>query len=91
MKSCLLKKIMKFTNIIPLFTRLFVFVFIRFFLQGWFLEDKRGFVWNILQFGWYRFLVNAKIYKVYKKSSRNSEALITYFKAEYGYAVTKFD
>ena len=76
---------------LPLFIRPFIFVLIRYFLQGGFLEGKRGFVWNVLQCGWYRFLVDAKIYEAYKKSSNNREALITYFKAEYGYDITKFD
>lgn len=74
---------------LPLFVRPFLFWFIRYFLQGGFLEGKRGFIWNILQCGWYRFLVDAKIYEAYKKAGRNREALILYFKKEYGYDVTK--
>ncbi len=74
---------------LPLFLRPFLFWFVRYFLQGGFLEGKRGFVWNILQCGWYRFLVDAKIYEAYKKAGHNKESLILYFKEHYGYDVTK--
>jgi glycosyltransferase involved in cell wall biosynthesis len=74
---------------LPLFLRPFLFGFVRYFLQGGFLEGKRGFIWNILQCGWYRFLVDAKIYEAYKKAGHNKESLILYFKEEYGYDVTK--
>lgn len=74
---------------LPLFLRPFLFWFVRYFLQGGFLEGKRGFIWNILQCGWYRFLVDAKIYEAYKKAGHNKESLILYFKEVYGYDVTK--
>jgi glycosyltransferase involved in cell wall biosynthesis len=74
---------------LPLFLRPLLFWFIRYFLQGGFLEGKRGFIWNMLQCGWYRFLVDAKIYEAYKKAGRNRENLIVYFKEEYGYDITK--
>uniref|UniRef100_UPI001B79E08C glycosyltransferase family 2 protein n=1 Tax=Flavobacterium sp. TaxID=239 RepID=UPI001B79E08C len=74
---------------LPLFLRPFLFWFVRYFLQGGFLEGKRGFIWNVLQCGWYRFLVDAKIYEAYKKAGYNKENLILYFKEEYGYDVTK--
>jgi len=74
---------------LPLFLRPFLFWFIRYFLQGGFLEGKRGFVWNILQCGWYRFLVDAKIYEAYRAAGKNKEGLIQHFKNEYGYDVTK--
>jgi glycosyltransferase involved in cell wall biosynthesis len=74
---------------LPLFFRPLLFWFIRYFLQGGFLEGKRGFIWNILQCGWYRFLVDAKIYEAYKKAGYNKENLIVYFKEEYGYDITK--
>jgi glycosyltransferase involved in cell wall biosynthesis len=74
---------------LPLFLRPFLFWFVRYFLQGGFIEGKRGFIWNILQCGWYRFLVDAKIYEAYKKAGNNKENLILYFKEEYGYDVTK--
>lgn len=74
---------------LPLFVRPVLFWFVRYFLQGGFLEGKRGFIWNALQCGWYRFLVDAKIYEAYKYAGRDREKLIAYFKKEYDYDVTK--
>lgn len=74
---------------LPLFIRPILFWIVRYIFQGGFLEGKRGFIWNILQCGWYRFLVDAKIYEAYKKAGKNKENLILYFKQEYGYDVTK--
>lgn len=74
---------------LPLFVRPVLFWFVRYFLQGGFLEGKRGFIWNALQCGWYRFLVDAKIYEAYQKADRNKEKLIQYFKETYGYDITK--
>lgn len=74
---------------LPLFLRPLLFWFVRYFLQGGFLEGKRGFIWNMLQCGWYRFLVDAKIYEAYKNAGRNKESLIVYFREEYGYDITK--
>jgi glycosyltransferase involved in cell wall biosynthesis len=74
---------------LPLFVRPFLFWFIRYVLQGGFLEGKRGFIWNVLQCSWYRFLVDAKIYEAYQKTDRNKEKLIQYFKETYGYDITK--
>lgn len=78
----------KYLNL-PLFVRPILFWFIRYFLQGGFLEGKRGFIWNILQCGWYRFLVDAKIYEAYKHAGKDKTKLIAYFKKEYGYDITK--
>lgn len=74
---------------LPLFLRPLLFWLIRYFLQGGILEGKRGFIWNLLQCGWYRFLVDVKIYEAYKKAGHNKENLIVYFKEEYGYDITK--
>lgn len=74
---------------LPLFVRPFIFFIIRYFFQGGFLEGKTGFMWNILQCFWYRFLVDAKIFEAYFKAGKNKESLIRFFKEEYGYDVTK--
>ena len=73
----------------PLFVRPFLFFFIRYFIQGGFLEGKRGFIWSVLQCFWYRFLVDVKIFEVYKNGGKDKESLIQYFKNEYGYDVTQ--
>ena len=73
----------------PLFIRPFLFFSVRYFLQGGFLEGIRGFIWSVLQCFWYRFLVDVKIYEVYKNAGRDKEKIISYFKKEYGYDITK--
>lgn len=74
---------------LPLFVRPFMFFLVRYFIQLGFLEGKRGFVWNVLQCFWYRYLVDAKIDEAYRKAGRNKEKLIEYFKMEYGIDVRK--
>ncbi|WP_286727584.1 MULTISPECIES: glycosyltransferase family 2 protein [Sphingobacterium] len=76
---------------LPLFVRPFLFFIIRYFFQLGFLEGKRGFIWNILQCLWYRFLVDAKIDEAFRKVGRNRDSLIKYFNDEYGYDVTKIN
>ena len=74
---------------LPLFLRPVLFWAIRYVFQGGFLEGKRGFIWNALQCGWYRFLVDTKIYEAYKYGGKDKDSLIRYFKEEYGYDITK--
>ncbi|MEO9570758.1 MAG: glycosyltransferase family 2 protein [Polaribacter sp.] len=78
----------KYLNL-PLFVRPIIFWFIRYIIQGGFLEGKRGFIWNALQCGWYRFLVDAKIYEAYIVAGKDKDKLIMYFKDTYGYDITK--
>ncbi len=74
---------------LPLFVRPFIFWFIRYFFQLGFVEGKRGFIWNLLQCFWYRFLVDAKINEAYSKVGRDREALIDYFNNEFHYNVVE--
>ena len=74
---------------LPLFVRPVLFWFIRYFIQGAFLEGKNGFVWTSLQCGWYRFLVDAKIQEAFKVAGKDKSALIAYFREEYGYDITR--
>lgn len=73
---------------LPLFIRPFLFWFVRYIFQGGFLEGERGFVWNLLQCFWYRFLVDVIIYEAINNGGKNKETLVKYFKEEYGYDVT---
>ena len=73
----------------PLFIRPFLFFNIRYFLQGGILEGKRGFIWNLLQCFWYRFLVDVKIDEAYKAAGKDRQRLLTYFYEEYGFDLTK--
>lgn len=68
---------------LPLFVRPFLFFFVRYILQGGFLEGKRGFIWSILQCFWYRFLVDVKIYEVIKYAGTNKDKIIEYFQNVY--------
>jgi hypothetical protein len=55
----------------PLFLRPFIYFIWRYFIKLGFLDGKQGLVWHFLQGFWYRFLVDAKIYEVYKKAGKN--------------------
>jgi hypothetical protein len=56
----------------------------RYFVRFGFLDGRRGFVWHFLQGLWYRFLVDAKMLEVYRRAGNDREAIIDFFKTEYG-------
>jgi len=68
----------------PLFTRPILYFLYRYFLRLGFLDGKPGFVWCCLQALWYRFLVDAKLLEVRVRVGQDRDAIITYFKTEYG-------
>lgn len=74
---------------LPLFIRPVMFFIIRYVFQLGFVEGKRGFIWSVLQCGWYRFLVDTKIYEAHNKAGFEKEALINYFKEKFNYDITK--
>lgn len=51
-------------NKAPLFLRVFLYFFYRYFIRLGFLDGKSGLIWHILQGFWLRFLVDAKIWQV---------------------------
>jgi hypothetical protein len=53
---------------LPLFTRPFIYFLYRYFIKLGFLDGLRGLIWHFLQGFWYRFLVDAKIYDINRKS-----------------------
>lgn len=69
---------------LPLFTRPFFYFLYRYFLKMGFLDGKKGLIWHFLQGGWYRFLVDAKVYEVYHRAGRTKEGIVAFFKDEYG-------
>lgn len=73
----------------PLFTRPFIYFHYRYFFRLGFLDGRQGLIWHFLQGLWYRFLVDSKIYEVYKNAGKDKEAIIKYFLNEYGKDVTK--
>jgi glycosyltransferase involved in cell wall biosynthesis len=48
----------------PIFLRVFLYFFYRYFLKMGFLDGKNGLIFHFLQGFWFRFLVDAKIYEV---------------------------
>ncbi|MFD2569443.1 glycosyltransferase family 2 protein [Spirosoma soli] len=69
---------------LPLFTRPFLYFLYRYIVRLGFLEGRVGLMWHFLQGLWYRFLVDAKLFEVYFHAGREKEAIINYFKTEYG-------
>lgn len=69
---------------LPLFTRPFIYFLYRYFIKVGFLDGTKGLIWHFLQGFWYRFLVDAKIYEVYRVAGKNKENIITHFRTEYG-------
>ena len=55
---------------LPILIRAQIFFFIRYVFQFGFLDGKEGFIFHALQCGWYRFLVDVKVWEVEKLASR---------------------
>ena len=69
---------------LPLFTRPILYFLYRYFIRLGFLDGRPGFVWCFLQGLWYRFLVDAKLLEVSIRAGNDKEAIIDYFRTEYG-------
>lgn len=52
----------------PLFVRPFIYFFIRYFVKLGFLDGIKGLIFHFLQGFWFRFLIDAKIYEMKKKT-----------------------
>ena len=74
---------------LPLFTRPIFYFIYRYFLRLGFIDGKQGLMWHFLQGFWYRFLIDAKIYEIYHRVGRDKEAIMDFFKSEYGKDLTK--
>lgn len=68
---------------LPLFVRSLLYFLYRYFLRLGFLDGKEGLIWHFLQCLWYRFLVDAKIYEIYKKAGRDKESIKKFIEDEY--------
>lgn len=73
---------------LPLFTRPFAYFLYRYFVKFGFLDGKKGLVWHFLQGLWYRFLVDAKLYEVEFRVGQDKQAIIEFFRNEYGKDLT---
>jgi len=56
---------------LPLFCRVFLYFFYRYFIRLGFLDGKEGLIFHFLQGFWYRFLIDAKIYEARKQKLEN--------------------
>lgn len=68
----------------PLFVRPFIYFIWRYFLKLGFLDGKQGLIWHFLQGFWYRFLVDAKIYEIYKTAGKDKVNIEKALKKEFG-------
>ncbi len=69
---------------LPLFTRPILYFLYRYFVRLGFLDGKPGFVWCFFQALWYRMLVDAKLMEVFLRAGRDKQAIIDYFREQYG-------
>ncbi|RRB06339.1 glycosyltransferase family 2 protein [Larkinella rosea] len=69
---------------LPLFTRPFLYFFYRYFVRLGLIDGRPGLMWHFLQGLWYRFLVDAKLYEVYYRVGTDKQAIIDFFRTEYG-------
>lgn len=70
-------------NKMPLFLRAFLYFLYRYFIKLGFLDGKEGLIWHCLQGFWYRFLVDAKIYEIYKKAGTDRDKIKSFITAKY--------
>ena len=69
---------------LPLFTRPVLYFLYRYILRLGVLDGRPGLMWHFLQGLWYRFLVDAKLYEVYHRVGTDKQAIIDFFRTEYG-------
>jgi len=67
----------------PLFIRAFLYFIYRYFIQFGFLDGREGLIWHFLQGFWYRFLIDAKIYEIYKKSGKDKNNIKKFIENNY--------
>jgi len=68
----------------PLFLRPVLYFHWRYFIKLGVLDGKPGLIWHFLQGFWYRFLVDAKIYEIYRHCGRDRSRIENFLKEEYG-------
>ena len=67
----------------PLFIRPFFYFIFRYFFKLGFLDGKEGLIWHFLQGFWYRYLVDAKVFEIYKRSGKTREKIKSYLEREF--------
>ena len=68
----------------PKFLRVFMYFLYRYFFRLGFLDGKEGLIFHTLQGFWYRFLVDAKIYEIEKKSGKENKPVPQVIEEMYG-------
>jgi hypothetical protein len=68
----------------PLFLRPFIYFVWRYIFRLGFLDGRQGLVWHFLQGFWYRFLVDAKMYEIYRRVGKDKERIRYLLKESYG-------
>ena len=63
--------------------RPFIYFLYRYILRLGFLDGFRGLLFHVLQGFWYRFLVDAKVYEIERKSKRSGLSILEVLKNEY--------
>ncbi len=71
-------------NNIPLGFKPFIYFTYRYFFKLGFLDGFKGFIFHILQGFWYRFLVDAKVYEIQRKSAKDNIDIKDVIEEEYG-------
>ena len=69
--------------VIPLAIRPFLYFFYRYVLRLGFLDGFRGLLFHVLQGFWYRFLVDAKVYEIERKSKRAGLSILEVLNKEF--------
>ena len=69
---------------LPLFTRPILYFLYRYIFRLGLLDGRPGLMWHFLQGLWYRFLIDAKLYEVYHRVGTDKQAIIEFFRTEYG-------
>jgi glycosyltransferase involved in cell wall biosynthesis len=75
----------KIYNTLPLGVKPFIYFFYRYVIKLGFLDGFRGFIFHVLQGFWYRFLVDAKVYEIEKKSRELKVSIPEVLANEYGF------
>lgn len=73
----------KVYTVIPIGLRSFIYFLYRYILRLGFLDGFRGLLFHVLQGFWYRFLVDAKVYEIERKSKRAGLSILEVLKKEY--------
>lgn len=69
---------------VPPFLRPVLYFLFRYFVQQGFRDGIPGLVWHFLQGGWYRFLVDAKVYEAESRGGNRAGAIRDFLEEEYG-------